>query len=115
MNKIIKNDCDYEKALERLEIIFDAKPSSSQGDELELLVLLVKEYEDRVYPVLPPDPIEAIKLSMQEKGLKSRDLVPWIGSKSYVSQILNKQKPLTANLMRVLHKNLGIPTDILLA
>ena len=115
MNKIIKNDADYEKALERLDIIFDAKPNSSEGDELELLVLLVKEYEDRVYPVLPPDPIEAIKLSMEEKGLKSKDLVPWFGSKSYVSQILNKQKPLTANLMRVLHKNLGIPTDILLA
>ncbi len=115
MNKIIKNDTDYEKALERLDVIFDAKPNSTEGDELELLVLLVKEYEDRVYPVLPPDPIEAIKLSMEEKGLKSKDLVPWIGSKSYVSQILNKQKPLTANLMRVLHKNLGIPTDILLA
>lgn len=115
MLKKIKNDNDYEVALERLEIIFDSLPNTSEGDELEVLVLLIKEYEDRVHPVLPPDPIEVLKLTMQENGLKSKDLIPLIGSKSYVSQILNKKKPLTAEIMRMLHKTLGIPSDILLA
>ncbi len=115
IQKIIKTDAEYDAALERLEEIFDSNPNTAEGDELELLVLVIKEYEDRVYPILPPNPIEALKLTMAEKGLKSKDLVPLIGSKSYVSQILNQKKPLTADIMRTLHKVLGIPSDILLA
>lgn len=113
--KLIKTEADYEAALERIDTIFEAAPGTPEGDELEVLLLLVKAYEDEHYPVPLPDPIEAIKLSMQERGWKTKDLVPLLGSKSYVSQVLNRKKPLTAQMMRTLHRQLGVPAEILLA
>lgn len=113
--KVLKTEEDYDEALARADEIFDAIAGSPEGDELELLLLVIKDYEDKHHPVPPPDPIEAIKLTMEEKGLKAKDLAPWIGSKGYVSQILNRKKPLTAEVMKALHKHLGIPGDILLA
>lgn len=80
-----------------------------------MLLLVIKDYENKHHPVLPPDPVEAIKLTMEEHGLKAKDLVPLLGSKSYVSQILNRKKPLTAEMMRALHHHLGIPAEVLLA
>ncbi len=113
--KVLKTEEDYDKALDRAEEIFDAIPGTSAGNELELLLLVIKDYEDKHHPIPPPDPIEAIKLTMQEKGLKAKDLTPWVGSKGYVSQILNRKKPLTAEVMKALHKHLGISGDVLLA
>ena len=113
--KIIQNEEEYDQALDRAEQIFSAQPDSPEGDELALLLLVIKDYEQKHHPVPPPDPIEAIKLTMQERGLIAQDLVPLLGSKSYVSQVLNRKKPLTADMMRSLHKHLGIPAEVLLA
>jgi HTH-type transcriptional regulator/antitoxin HigA len=115
INHILKSEKDYNESLRRIDEIFDAAPGTSDGDEAELLVLLIKDYEKRVHPVLPPDPIEAIKLTLEEKGLKAKDLVGVIGSKGYISQILNRKKPLTAEIMRILNRQLGIPAEILLS
>jgi len=115
MNHILKSEKDYQESLRRIDEIFDAAPGTPEGDEAELLVLLIKDYENRFHPVLPPDPIEAIKMTLEEKGLKAKDLVGLIGSKGYVSQILNRKKPLTAEIMRVLNRQFGIPADILLS
>jgi HTH-type transcriptional regulator / antitoxin HigA len=112
--KVLKSEEDYDIALARADELFDAMPDTTEGDELELLLLVIKDYEDKYHSVPPPDPIEAIKLTMQEKGLKAKDLAPGIGSKSYVSQILIRKKRLTGEVMKALHKQLGIPGDILL-
>lgn len=115
MNHILRTEQEYSNALCRIDEIFDAASGTTEGDEAELLVLLIKDYENKFHSVLPPDPIEAIKLTLEEKGLKAKDLVGLIGSKGYVSQILNRKKPLTAEIMRVLNRQLGIPADILLS
>lgn len=112
--KIIKTEDQYEATLSRVDEIFDAIPGTPEGDELELLLLVIKDYEDRHYPVPVPDAIEVIKLKMMEAGLKAADIEPLIGKKSYVSKVMNRKKPLTADMMRALHKHLGIPADILL-
>lgn len=111
---ILKTDEEYEAALERVDEIFDAAPGTPEGDEAELLVLLIKDYEDRHHPIPMPDPIEALKLTMQDRGLKSKDLVGVIGSKGYVSQLLNRKKPLTVEVMRILHRQFGVPAEALL-
>ena len=113
--KIIRNEEEYDRALTRAEQIFGAQLGSAEGDELSLLLLVIRDYEQKHHPVPPPDPIEAIKLTMQERGLIAQDLVPLLGSKSYVSQVLNRKKPLTADMMRSLHKHLGIPAEVLLS
>ncbi|MFN8349551.1 MAG: transcriptional regulator [Spirosomataceae bacterium] len=115
INHILKSEKDYDESLRRIDEIFDAAPGTPEGDEAELLLLLIKDYEKRYHPVLPPDPIEAIKLTLDEKGLKAKDLVGVIGSKGYISQILNRKKPLTAEIMRILNRQLGIPAEILLS
>jgi HTH-type transcriptional regulator / antitoxin HigA len=113
--KVVKNEREYHTALKRADEIFHAKPNTKEGEEFSLLLLVIKDYEDRHHAVPVPDPIEVLKIKMQEKGWSNKDLEPYIGSKSYVSQILNKRKPLTAEIMRVLHSKLGIPAQILLA
>ncbi len=112
--KVIKNEAEYSLALSRADEIFNAKPATQEGDELELLLLVIKAYEDKHHVVALPDPIEAIKLRMEEQGLKASDLVPEMGSKGYISQVLNRKKPLTAQMMRKLHIKLQIPAEILL-
>ncbi|AQG81771.1 helix-turn-helix domain-containing protein [Spirosoma montaniterrae] len=113
--KIIKNEAEYDQALDRADAIFDARPGTPEGDELELLLLVIKAYEDEHHPVPPPDPIDAIKLTMEEQGIKAAELTQRMGvSKSYVSQLLSRRKPLTASMMRLLHRQLGIPAEILL-
>jgi HTH-type transcriptional regulator/antitoxin HigA len=113
--KVLKNERDYDTALKRADQIFDAKPNSAEGEELALLLLVIKDYEDRHHPIAMPDTIEVIKMYMHEYGLKNKDMEGIMGSKSYVSQILNKHKPLTVEMMRNLHKQFGIPASILLA
>ncbi len=113
--KPIKNEQQYDVALDRADLIFDARPDTPEGDELEVLLLVIKAWEDEHHPVPPPDPIEAIKLTMEEKGLRASDLTQQLGvSKGYISQLLNRKKPLTASVMRSFHKHLGIPADVLL-
>ena len=89
--KPIKTGKDYKKALERLEFVFDATPNSKERDEAEILSLLIENYENKHHPIQPPDPIEAIKIQMEEMNLKQKDLVGIIGGKSSVSEILNKK------------------------
>ena len=114
INRLIKTEQDHEKALSRIEEIMDAKPGTAEIDELELLTTLVEMYEERCYPIGPPDPVEAIKFRMEQLGLTQKDMVPFIGSKSKVSEVLNEKRPLTLAMMRSLHKGLGISAEVLL-
>jgi len=114
--KLIKSDAEYELMLEWIDEQFDKKPNpeSKEGNNLQIALLLIKAYEDLHYKIPSPDPIEVIKLKMDEQGLKSKDLVDWVGSKSYVSAILNRKKPLTLKLAKMFHEKLGIPVQVLL-
>ncbi len=112
--KIIKSEEDYNIALNRIEEIFDAKPGTPEFDEMELLVKLVEIYEDEKYPISSPDPISAIKFRMEQQGLKSKDLIPYIGSKSKVSEVLSGKRALSLNMIRKLNAGLGIPAEVLI-
>ena len=109
----IKTENDYEKALKRLEIIFDASPDSTEGDEAEILTMLIDNYENQYFPIETPDPIEAIKIRMEEMNLKQKDLIGVIGGKSRVSEILNKKKRLTVDMIRKLEHILNISASVL--
>jgi HTH-type transcriptional regulator/antitoxin HigA len=111
--KVIKTEKDYQRALKRLEVIFDAKKGSKDGDELELLSLLIDSYEKEKFPIDLPDPIEAIKFRMEQLGYKQKDLAEAMGLKSRVSEILNRKRKLTLDMIRKLHDVLGIPTEVL--
>lgn len=110
----IKNKKDYQAALDRLEIIFDAKPGTPEGDELEVLGILIDKFEQENYPIDYPDPIEAIKFRMEQMGYSQSDLAKVVGLKSRASEILNKKRKLTLEMIRQLHQALGIPTDVLI-
>ncbi|MUP45261.1 helix-turn-helix domain-containing protein [Gramella sp. BOM4] len=113
--KPIKTEKDYEKALERLEVIFDSPADSAEGDEAEILSMMIENYENEHYPIEAPDPIEAIKIRMEEMNLKQKDLVGMIGGKSRVSEILNRKKRLTVDMIRELEKNLNISASVLVS
>jgi HTH-type transcriptional regulator/antitoxin HigA len=113
-NKIITTEQEYEKALARLAIIFEAYPDSTEGMEAELLVTLIEKYEKEHYPVSLPDPINAIRESMERKGLKDKDLIPAIGSKTTVSLILNRKRALTIDMIRKLSDLCGLPLEVLI-
>ena len=110
----IKTKKEYQNALNRLEVIFDAKPGSSQGDELEVLGILIDKYEQDHYSIDFPDPIEAIKFRMEQLGYSQSDLANVVGLKSRASEILNKKRKLTLEMIRNLHNTLNIPTDVLI-
>lgn len=112
--RLIKTDAEHAAALARIEMIFDARPGTPDGDELELLVHLVEGYEAAHHSIDPPDPIEAIKFRMEQGGLKQVDLVPFIGNKSKVSEVLSGKRPLSLAMIRNLHKGLGIPAHVLI-
>ncbi|PWA05388.1 helix-turn-helix domain-containing protein [Flavobacterium psychrotolerans] len=112
--KPIKTDKDYNQALERLELIFDAKKGSPEGDELEVLGILVDQYESEHFPIGLPDPIEAIKFRMEQMGYNQTDLANIVGLKSRASEILNKKRKLSLEMIRQLHDRLNIPTDVLI-
>ena len=109
----IHNEKNYQNALERLEEIFDSKKGTEQGDELEILSILIDKYENEAFPIGMPDPIEAIKFRMEQMGMKQKDLVEVIGFKSRVSEILNKKRKLTLEMIRKLNTTLHIPTEVL--
>lgn len=112
--KPIKTKSDYQKALTRLEVIFEAKPGSTEGDELEVLSILVDNYEKEKFPIGFPDPIEAIKFRMEQLGYNQNDLAKVLGLKSRASEILNKKRKLNLEMIRSLHKQLDIPTEVLI-
>jgi len=114
INRLIKNEKDYDTALSRIDQLMDAKSGTAEMDELELLTALVEMYEERHFPISPPDPIDAIKFRMEQIGLVQKDMVPYIGTKSKVSEVLNGKRPLTLSMMRSLNKNLGISAEVLL-
>ena len=112
--KPIKTKKDYQNALGRLELIFDAKKGSREGDELEILGILIEKYEDEHFPIGFPDPIEAIKFRMEQMGYNQTDLANVVGLKSRASEILNKKRKLTLEMIRLLHTSLNIPTEVLI-
>lgn len=112
--KVIKNEEEYEIALERINELMDAEPGTDEFDELELLAMLVDTYENEAHPIDLPDPIEAILFRMDQAGLKQKDLVPHIGSRSKVSEVLSGKRTLSLAMMRNLHRELGIPAEVLL-
>ncbi|MGC9345085.1 MAG: helix-turn-helix domain-containing protein [Bacteroidales bacterium] len=112
--KPIKTDKDYRAALKRLEEIFDARAGSPESDELEILGLLIDDFENQHYPIEAPDPIEAIKIRMEEMQLKQVDLIPEIGGKSRVSEILNRKRRLTVDMIRKLASRLNLSASLLI-
>lgn len=112
--KPIKTEQDYNQALERLEAIFDAKPGTAQGDELEILGILIERFEDEHFPIGLPDPIEAIKFRMEQLGYSQNDLASVIGLKSRASEILNKKRKLSLEMIRNIHSVMKIPTEVLI-
>lgn len=111
--KPIRTDEDYQAALKEIEAIFDAQPGTPEGDRLEILVILVADYEEKHYPIPLPDPIEAIEFHMERLGLDRKDLEPWIGNRARVSEVLNRKRPLSLRMIRNLPKGLGISMEIL--
>ena len=113
--KPIHNDDDLYVAFLRLEEVFQAKKGTPEADEMEILVTLIEVYENKKYPITPPEPIEAIKFRMEQQGLKAKDLEAYIGSSGRVSEILNRKRPLSLKMIKRLHKELNIPYESLLA
>ena len=115
--KIIKSKKDYQIFLDWVDEMFDknVRPTSPDGEKVQVVLLLINQYEDAHFPIPKPDPIDAIKLKMADLGLKNKDLVGKVGSKGYVSALLNKRKPLTLELAKLFHTELSIPSDILLS
>jgi len=112
--KTITTEQEYEKSLARLSKIFEADPDSAEGMEAELLVTLIDKYEKEHYPISLPDPIDAIKETMERKSLKDKDLIPAIGSKTTVSLVLNRKRALTIDMIRNLSDLLGLPVEVLI-
>ena len=112
--KVIKTEAEYATALARVEKLMDAKPGTPQGDELEILSLLIHDYEDRVFPIDKPDPVAAIRFRMAQQGLTNKDLVPFLGSRSRVSEVLSGRRSLSLKMIRALVGGLRIPADVLL-
>ena len=114
--KVIKSDTEHAAALARLDELMaaDPAPGTRESEELELLSLLVERYEDERFPLGLPDPVEAIRVRMQEEGLRPRDLAPYLGGANKVSEVLARKRPLTLKMIRALHEGLGIPAEVLL-
>jgi HTH-type transcriptional regulator/antitoxin HigA len=112
--KVIKTEADYAAALARVTALFDAKPGTPKGDELEVWLLLVEKYEEAVYPIDLPDPIAALRFRMEQAELRPKDLELYIGSKSKVSEVLNGQRPLSLTMIRKLVAGLHLPAEVAL-
>jgi len=112
--KVIKNEEEYNMALNQIEELMDASPGSPEEEELELFSIIVEKHEDEHYPIDLPDPIEAIKFRMEQETLTRKDLAKYIGSLSKVSEVLNHKRPLSLSMIRSLHERLGIPAEVLL-
>ncbi len=113
--KVIKTEEEYTKALKRLEVIFHAPIDSAEGDEADLLSILVEKYENEYYPIEAPDPIEAIKFRMEQMDMTKTELAEIIGYKSRVSEIFSRKRKLTLKMIRNLHDKMKIPYESLIA
>lgn len=112
--KPIRNDRGLRLALRRLEAIFQAKAGMPEADEREVLVTLIEAYENKHYPIGPPDPVDAIKFRMEQQGLGPHDLEQYIGASGRVSEVLNRKRPLSLRMVKRLHDGLRIPYESLL-
>jgi HTH-type transcriptional regulator / antitoxin HigA len=110
----IKTEADYQAALIRVDGLLHAQPNTPEGDDLDLLTTLIAAYEEQHYPIVPPDPIEALVYWMESRDLTRRDLEPLLGSRARVAEILNRRRTLTLEMIRRLHSALGIPAEILI-
>lgn len=114
---ILKTDEEYQELLDWVDTQFDLNiaPDSKAGEDLQVALLLIKQYEDVHFSIPKPDPLLVVKQKMEEEGLKNKDLEKWIGSKGYVSALLNGKKPLTLKIAKTLHQRLGIPAEVFLS
>jgi HTH-type transcriptional regulator/antitoxin HigA len=110
----IHTEADHDAALARIEALWDAQPGSPDHDELEVLAVLVSAYEDRRWPILPPDPVDAIKFHMEQNGLKQKDLAGVIGSVSRASEVLNRRRSLTVEMIKSIHTAWSVPLESLI-
>jgi HTH-type transcriptional regulator/antitoxin HigA len=110
----LKNRHDYRQTLKEIETLMQAKRNTPEGDRLDVLVTLVEAWERKHYPLDLPDPVEAIKYHMEQNGLAPRDLIPFIGSRNRVHEVLNRKRPLTLKMIQRLHAGLRIPAESLL-
>lgn len=111
----IRTDEDHQNALQRIDMLFNAEPDTLEGDELEILIELVNFYEENHFPIDAPDPVEAIKFRMEQQGMSDADLVPYLGQRSRVSEILSKKRKLSLQMIRKLHAGLNIPLASLIS
>jgi len=114
MIKPIRTKKDLREALERIDQIIDSKRGTPEYDELEVLSILVEDYEDKHTPISSPDPVEAIKFRMDQLNLRQSDIAKWLGGKNRASEVLSHKRPLSLRMIRNLHENLHIPSDSLL-
>ena len=116
MSKVIRSEDEYQDALDELNRLMALDPDidSPEGEKLELLALLIEQYESRLYPAGTPDPIEAILFRMEQQGLTPQDLVAYLGDSAMIADVLERRKPLTLEMIRRLHTGLGLPADILI-
>jgi HTH-type transcriptional regulator/antitoxin HigA len=114
--KLIYNEEEYNEALKHVDMLMELDPEigTTQSDELEIWVMLIEKYEEEHWAIVPPDPIDAIKVRMEEMHLKQKDLIPYIGNKSKVSEVLNRKIGLSLNMIYNLAKGLHLPLEVLL-
>lgn len=111
----IKTENDYNVAIQRIEKLWGANKNSPNGDELDLLTTIVEAYEIKHFPILPPDPVDAIIFRMEQMNMTKSDMAKYIGSQSRVSEILGRKRQLTLKMVKSLYKGLKIPAEILLS
>jgi HTH-type transcriptional regulator / antitoxin HigA len=112
--KPIKSERDYRRAMKEIDSLMDARANTPEGDRLDLLVTLAEAWEEKNYPIEVPNPVEAIRFAMEQRGLTRRDLEPLIGSRARVAEVLNRKRALTLPMIRRLHSGLGIPAEVLI-
>lgn len=112
--RLIKTDADYDEALARVDELFDSKPGTADGDELELLLHLVERFEEAEWPLDLPDPVTAIRFRLSQQGMTAEDLIPLLGSKKAVTEVMSGKKALSLSTIRTLTRELGIPAEALL-
>lgn len=112
--RLIYTEADYQSALQRIRELWEADPGTPEAEELEILALLVNKFEEEHYPIEEPDPIDYIKIRMEELGLRQDDLVPYMGNKGNVSKVLNRKRSLSLEMIRNLHRGLGFPLEVLI-
>lgn len=112
--KPIKTERDYRSVLKQIDRLMDAKADTPEGDMLDVLATLAEAWEEKHFPIQSPDPVEAIRFAMEQRGLSRRQLEPLIGSRARVAEVLNHKRPLTLAMIRRLHEGLGIPAEVLI-